>query len=189
MSSQGYFFRMLSVLVAGLFFTSCIQMSEIEIDESAGLNGSFEMSRAGLPVNWQMYTPNTVPESKFEIVLDTLNFKEGKQSLRFEVVECQLIGGWKSPGLTRQFKDKTEGSYKLSFWFINKGATFYLNAGGVSANQGYMKKLIASDEEVDQWKYMEYEITVEKDNMLRLEWSVLKPGVFWLDDVRIEKLE
>ena len=184
---RAYIFRLMGVFILAIFVTGCVQMSEIETDEGAGLNGGFEITRNGLPVNWQMYTPNTVPESKFEIVLDGTEFKEGKQSLRFDVEACQPIGGWKSPGIARQFKDKTEGNYKVSFWYKNKGASFYLDAGGVSPKHGNMKKLIVSDEDVSQWKYMDYEITVEKDNMLRLEWSVLKPGVFWIDDVRIEK--
>jgi len=32
-----------------------------------------------------MYTPNTVPDSIFRIILDREVFREGRQSLRFDV--------------------------------------------------------------------------------------------------------
>ena len=61
----------------------CKQMSEVETDISAGLNGGFETVQNDLPVNWLMYTPKTVPDSNFNIVIDDENFIEGKQSLKF----------------------------------------------------------------------------------------------------------
>ena len=54
-----------SLLLSLLVVIGCNQMSEIEIDTSAELNGGFEISKNGLPVNWLMYTQNTVPDGKF----------------------------------------------------------------------------------------------------------------------------
>ena len=68
-------------------------MSEQIRDNSAGINGGFEVSKDGLPVNWLMYTSSTVPKADFEIILDKKDFKEGEQSLRFDVKECEDIGG------------------------------------------------------------------------------------------------
>ena len=77
-----------------LILSGCIRMSEKETDTSTGLNGGFEVSKNGLPVNWLMYTPNTVPDADFEIELDNVVFKEGKQSLRFDVKNVlQLADG------------------------------------------------------------------------------------------------
>ena len=141
MKSKGVKFKPQFLLILGLIIIvgACNQMSEKVEDKSAGLNGGFEVSKNGLPVNWQMYTPNTVPGAVFKIVLDKDDFKEGEQSLKFEVEKCSSIGGWKSPGFTNEFfevgKYEGEGRYKLSFWVKNNGAKFNITAGGITAKE------------------------------------------------------
>jgi hypothetical protein len=107
-----YYFILL-FLVFILF--GCAQHSEKETDKSAGINGGFESAKNNLPVNWLMYTPNTVPDSDFIIELDKTIFKEGKQSLKFEVKKCSNNGGSVSPGFTNQFSEvggfPGEGNY------------------------------------------------------------------------------
>ena len=175
-----------------LMFSGCTQMSEKETDSSAGLNGGFEASRNELPVNWLMYTPKTVPDANFEIVLDNVVYKEGNQSLKFDVEKCIATGGWYSPGFTNEFSDcgqfKGEGIYKLSFWIKNDRSKYRINAGGVAPMKGDMKILIESDKQIEDWQYLEYEISVPKDWHLRLELNILQPGTFWIDDVRIERI-
>ncbi len=181
-------------LIYGLIFllSGCTQMSEVVIDKSAGVNGSFEVSINGLPVNWLMYTPKTVPDADFNIVLDKETYKEGLQSLKFDVKKCSSIGGWKSPGFTNEFtengKYKGEGLYKLSFWIKNNGTKFIVSAGGVSALKGDMKTLIEGNDQIDGWKLFEYQIDILKDNWLRMELNILQPGTFWIDDIKIEKM-
>lgn len=188
-TSTKYFLLLsLMFLLAGCFGK---MSSELEKDKSAGLNGSFEVSSNGLPVNWLMYTPNTVKDADFKIVLDKEVYKEGKQSLRFDVVKCSSIGGRFSPGFTNEFfeSDRFEGerSYKLSFWVKNNGSKFKISAGGVSAMKGNMIVLIDEDEQINDWKLLEYQIEVPKGNWLRMELNVLQPGTFWIDDIQIEK--
>ena len=183
------FFLLLSLmfLLVGCFG----QMSELEKDKSAGLNGGFEVSSNGLPVNWLMYTPNTVKDADFKIVLDNEVYKEGKHSLRFDVVECSSNGGRFSPGFTNEFfesgKFEGEGSYKLSFWVKNEGSTFKISAGDVSAMKGNMTTLIEEKEQISDWKLLEYHIDIPKDRWLRMQLNILQPGTFWIDDIQIEK--
>jgi len=175
-----------------LILTGCQQMSEVETDTSAGLNGGFEVSKKGLPVNWLMYSPTTVPDADFEIELDKSIFKEGKQSLRFKVKKCSSTGGWISPGFTNEFfgigKFEGEGVYKLSFWIKNNGTKYRVNAGGVAPLKGDMKVLVESAEEIEEWKYLEYKINIPKDRHLKMELNILEPGTFWIDDIQIEKI-
>ena len=115
----------LAILLAGLFsIAGCQPLSEKVTDATVGLNGGFEADRNGLPVNWLMYTPRTVDDAEFAIVLDRDIVKEGQQSLRFDVERCSSVGGWRSPGFTNEFAEvgKFTGpaQYKLSFW-INVG--------------------------------------------------------------------
>ena len=183
--------RKLTLMLGLLALISCMQMSEKETDESAGLNGGFEITKNGLPVNWLMYTPNTVRDGEFEIIIDKNIFKEGKQSLRFDVINCSSTGGWHSPGFTNEFfesgKFEGEGTYKLGFWIKNEGTKFIMKAGGVSPNKGDMKVLIESDEQIEDWKYLEYEIIIPRERHLRVELNILEPGSFWIDGVLIEK--
>ena len=175
-----------------LMLPECTQMSEKETDTDAGLNGGFELARNGLPVNWLMYTPKTVPDSDFEIVLDRDEFKEGKQSLKIKVDRCSSTGGWHSPGFTSEFfevgKYEGEGVYKLSFWIKNNGTTFNISGGGVAAKEDDMKTLIENNEQIDEWQHMEFKINVPKDRWLRMQLNILKPGTFWIDDITIERV-
>jgi hypothetical protein len=181
-------------LILGLVILmgGCNQMSEQVVDKTAGLNGSFEVSKNGLPVNWLMYTPNTIPDADFQILLDKEIFKEGKQSLKFDVKRCSSKGGLRSPGFTNEFfevgKYRGEGRYKLSLWVKNDGTEFVITAGGVSAMKGNMITLIKENEQIDDWKLLEYEIDVPKDRWLRMELNILQPGTFWIDDIRIERI-
>lgn len=175
-----------------LILSGCNQMSEKETDSSAGLNGGFEISKNGLPVNWLMYTNNTVPEADFTIELDKDVFIEGKQSLKFDVKKCSTTGGSHSPGFINEFLDigkyQGEGIYKLSFWIKNHGTTFRVTAGGVSAMEGEIKTLIEGNDEIDNWKLFEYEVDVPKDRWLQMQLNILQPGTFWIDDIKIEKI-
>jgi len=175
-----------------LMLSGCTQMSEYETDSSAGLNGGFEVARNGLPVNWVMYTPNTVKDADFKIVLDKEVFKEGKQSLRFVVDRCSQSGGWKSPGFTNEFSEigryKGEGLYKLSFWIKNDTAKFIVSVGWVGAMDGGMSVLIKDSEQISDWKLLEYLIDIPKDKWLRMQLNILGPGTLWIDDIRIERI-
>ncbi len=170
----------------------CEQLSESVSDESAGLNGGFEIAKNGLPVNWIMYTPRTVKDASFEVVLDTEIFKEGRQSLKFEVERCSSVGGWRSPGFTNEFssigKYRGEGRYRVSFWIRNSGAEFAVAAGGVSAKIGDMRVLVRDDAQMDEWRRFEYTVDVPEDQWLRIQLNILGPGAFWIDDIEITKV-
>jgi hypothetical protein len=185
--------RKLTLILGLLALTGCMKMSEKETDESAGLNGGFEVAKNGLPVNWLMYTPNTVREGEFEIIIDKKVFKEGKQSLRFDVINCSSTGGLHSPGFTNEFYDsgkfEGEGTYKLGFWIKNEGTKFIMRAGGVAPYEGDMKVIIESDEQIEDWRYFEYKINIPKERHLRIELNILEPGSFWIDGILIEKID
>lgn len=182
--------KMMILLCMILGLSGCFNMSESEKDSSAGINGGFEITKNGLPVNWLMYTSNTVPDSQFKISFDNEEFKEGKHSLRFDVDHCSSAGGWHSPGFTNEFfeianKNGFENC-KLSFWIKNNGAKFRISSGGVSPHKGSMKTLVESDSSLPEWKYYEYQIEIPKGMHLRMEFNILGPGTIWIDDVKIE---
>jgi hypothetical protein len=59
----------LTLGLAGALLAACTQ-SEYREDAGAGLNGSFETVRDGLPVNWYFYTADTAG-GDFDIAIDT----------------------------------------------------------------------------------------------------------------------
>ena len=185
-------FQFMLILGCIVIMAGCKPFSEKVVDQSAGLNGGFEVSKNDLPVNWLMYTPRTVPNADFEIVLDKTTLKEGKQSLRFDVKKCNSDGGWMSPGFTNEFTEagrfKGEGRYKLSFWIKNNGTKYSISAGGVEELKGDMKTLLKGNEQIGDWQLFEYVIDIPKDTWLRMELNILQPGIFWIDDIKIEKI-
>lgn len=164
--------------------TGCA-LSEIREDPEAGMNGSFEVVRDGLPVNWFVYTPDKAPSGDWDMVIDTVDPRSGRQSLQFVVRECLADGGWHSPGLTQEFEADPGATYTVGFWVKNSGAVFRVNIGGVTATRGdYIT--VHSDEEIDAWRYLERSYTVGEDHdRLRFEFNVLRPGTVWIDDVTI----
>ena len=174
--------------VLAISFAGCFrEMSETVHDESAGLNGSFEIVRSGLPVNWGVYSPTTIPAGDYELSLDRQNFVHGKQSLKFTIRDCSDTGGWLSPGIFRETLAKPDVTYKISFWIKTEGSAIRAEAGGVSAFEGKYVTLLESYDSIPEWTKIEYEYRMpESFDVLRIQINGLSPGNLWLDDVRIE---
>jgi len=193
MKTTIYTIRNLSILVtlvAMVAVCSCTRMSKEIRDKDAGMNGSFEITKSGLPVNWLVYTPETVPKGDFDIITDTTEYKAGKQSLKFVVRECSSAGGWWSPGFCNEYQALPGEIYRISFWVRNHGSEFHIQIGGVSATLGEYDTIVKSQETIDNWQLFEYYYTIpEKMKAIRIEMNILQPGTFWIDDLKIEKVE
>ncbi len=164
-------------------------MSETIEDKSAGLNGDFEIVKAGFPVNWLFYTTNTVSNGDFDLVIDDQEFHSGKKSLKFVVRECSDEGGLHSPGFTRELSAEPGATYQISFWIRNRDSEVRFIAGAVSAFEGEYQVDNRIIETIEEWKYLEYKVYVPaKYNRLRFQLNILKPGTFWIDDLNVEKI-
>jgi hypothetical protein len=178
----------LVTLIAMVPVCSCTRMSEQIRDKTAGMNGSFEITKSGLPVNWLVYTPETVPKGDFDLILDTTEYKDGKQSLKFLVRECSSVGGWWSPGFCNEYQALPGEIYRISFWVRNHGSEFLIKIGGVSAAQGEYDTIVKSQKPLDTWQLFEYYYTIpEKMKAIRFELNIIQPGTFWIDDLKIER--
>lgn len=178
------------IVLSGVIFGNCIQMSESVNEQSAGLNGGFETWKDELPVNWLFYTEKTSGYGKFEIVADSLEFKEGHRALKFIVYSCCENGGWLSPGMTQEFGAKSGEQFKVSFWVKNRGAKFAIKLSSVNATESLSGPALETSESFSEWRFFEFPVVIaEGMKRLRFELNVLQPGVFWIDDVRIEKLQ
>jgi hypothetical protein len=177
------------IATVALLVRSCtMQMSETVQDKNAGMNGGFEYVEKGLPVNWLLYTQKTMGKGDFEISLDSRDFKEGLQSLKFTVRECSDQGDRFSPGLAQEFPANPGETYRISFWAKNQGSEFKVNIRGVNARNRDEGLIIQQTETIDTWRLFEYNYRIpENMSKLRFELNVLQPGVFWIDDIRITK--
>jgi len=176
-------------LVAMVPLFSCTRMSKQIRDKTAGTNGSFEITKSGLPVNWLFYTPETVPKGDFDIIIDTTEYKDGKQSLKFLVRECSPVGGWWSPGFCNEYKALPGEIFRISFWIKNNGTDYQIRIGGVSVTTGKYDTIVRSKEPSETWQYYEYYYTIpENMKAIRFEMNILQPGTFWIDDIKIEKV-
>ena len=168
---------------------SCSQMSKQIRDKTAGMNGNFEITKSGLPVNWILYTPKTIPTGDYDLIIDTTEYKDGKQSLKFLVRECSPNGGWHSPGFCMQYKAEPGESYQVSFWVKNELSEFVAKIGGVSATKGQYDTIVRSNETITSWQLFEYTYTIQPGmNNIRFEMNLLQPGSFWIDDFKIERM-
>lgn len=171
-----------------LVLSGCKPMSIAIKGDDCKMNGSFETTKKDLPVNWCYYAPQTVPNGDFNIQLDHSVFKEGKTSLRFQVRQCESIGGRFSPGFFKSFKVKPGETYIVSFWVLNSGCTFKVYAQtGMKGNSGINETIVQTRESFSTWRYFEHAIKIPMNNdNLRFEANILTPGTLWFDDIRIE---
>jgi len=169
---------------------SCKPMCVTRENPDAGFNGSFETIRDGLPVNWQLYLPETTGGGDFDLYTDTSTAKEGKRSLKLAVRACNAGGGWRSPGLAREEGARPGETYRISFWLKNSGAMYCARIGGVSAHGGSYDTLVKSNSGIAEWQKVEETYTVpEGMNAIRFEFNVLAPGTTWIDEVELQKID
>ncbi|MCF8449215.1 MAG: carbohydrate binding domain-containing protein [Taibaiella sp.] len=181
---------MLAIAGSAVLLHSCSKpMSESVIDKQVGLNGGFEVVEKGLPVNWLVYTAKTTGSGDLDIVSDSNGAKEGRQSLRFDVRGCSAKGGWYSPGIAQEVAASPGVAYKISFWAKNAGADCKVTVSGVTALDHTTGPQVQLSENIADWR--RYELVYKMpENMkrLRIEVSVLTPGVFWIDGVTVEQV-
>lgn len=181
-----------SIVLTLLVAAACTPMSNHAEDATAGMNGGFEFTDRGLPVNWLVYCPETIPEGTYDLSFDRTEFKEGEQSLKFAVHECSTTGGWHSPGLSQEYAAFPGASYRIRFWIRSDGCDFLVRVGGVDAWTGAYAVVAsaAAGEGDDVWRRIEHVYTVpDRYERIRFELSIRSPGTLWIDGVTIDRIQ
>lgn len=169
-----------------LLLAACSPLSEQARDPSVGRNGGFEFVRDGLPVNWLVCSPETISRGSYTLSFDSLDYKQGKQSLHFDVQECSGEPGWRSPGIAQQYPAPGGSTHRVRFWIKSEGCEWSVSAGGVSAKTGDMGLLASYDVDLEGWQYVEREVLVPvRSDSLRFELNIHSAGKLWIDDVRL----
>lgn len=166
---------------------ACRPLSEQVRDPAAGRNGGFEHVSSGLPVNWLVYSPDTIPSGRYELIFDEDDAREGARSLRFVVQECSPDGGWRSPGLCQEFPVEPGTTQAIGFWIKNDGCDWRVSFGAVSAKTGETETVTSSGAPDGEWAHVERTYTLPDGyDHLRFELSIRSPGSLWIDDVTID---
>lgn len=158
-------------------------------DSAAGLNLGFENSKSGLPANWILYDP---PQAEYTISLDTVQFTEGRQSLRFDIKRAALKGPLTYTGFTNEFIELTRGGgrYTLRFRVMNEGTRPEIIVSAVKAKgngKGPAPVRLQVPRQVTTWTLYEATLDIPPDYWLKFEAKIFEEGIFHIDDVTIEQ--
>jgi len=190
-----------TITVMMLTLMGCVMkpMSEKVKDSSVKWNGGFEYVRDGLPVNWLFYTEKTingkkhgsidVPATDFDLIIDTVDYREGRQSLKFVVRQCGSAGEWHSPGFCDEFEVDGDRKYMVTFWVKNNGSEFELKAGAVKAMGGAGYETIRLEKDIKEWQKLEIPCTVPAGMRLRINVNVLRPGTFQIYGISFREMK
>jgi hypothetical protein len=183
---QNYHFLSIVIILLLQFTSGACQkkMSEYISDEHAGFNGSFEIVKNNLPVNWFIYSPSTVLNSSFTLQLSS-DATDGKQSLFFDVKSCEETGGWHSPGIAKELPVRPGQKVEIKIQLKNVGSKYRIQLHPVNAKDK-SRGIDIVQTESHNWRIVTHDITIpDQMNSLRFEFNVLSAGKCWIDDVRI----
>jgi hypothetical protein len=180
-----------ALLVALMTLPRCAPLSTSVSDPAVGLNGGFEHVQDGLPVNWIVYAPETIPTGQYDLAFDASVRREGRQSLRFDVASCSDAGGWRSPGIATEVPAVRGATYRVTLWVRTDGGVVVVRAGTVAAKTGRTTVIDAGEGgPTGAWRRVEHIVTVPAEHeRIRLEIGIRAPGRVWVDDVRVERID
>jgi hypothetical protein len=188
--SMSQFVIPLIIIALLIGVTGCYTMTVIEKDESAGLNGGFEIVKEGLPVNWFFISPTALKEKVYELMLDTTSFKEGKQSLKFLVHGADSLNIWNNAGMFSPVDAIPGETYQISFWLKNNGCGFTAKVRSENHPLEHDEIIIQSNDNIIDWQFFEYNYRVPSEyDRLGFYLHIWEPGSLWIEDVSIEKID
>lgn len=171
-------------------FISCNTMSVIKKNESAGLNGDFEIVEDGFPVNWFFISPKALENHSYELVIDTTDFKGGRQSLKILVHEVDMSRDiWNNPGMFHNIDAIPGETYKTTFWLKNEGCSFRVKNRSENHPLEYEETIIQTNSSINNWQFFEHKYTVPQEyDRLGFYLHIWETGSLWIDDINIEKM-
>lgn len=196
-------------LLAAIFtLNSCFlfagnSFSEWEKDKKAGYNLSFENSKNGLAQNWYFKTQKVINNLSrsgnvvdFDFIIDTLDAKEGKQSLKYVVRRCEADKEHMKryayyPGFFNEIEAKPGATYSIKIWVKNSGSQFEIRTSAVKAMGGKPcpDQVFKGIDNYNEWTPITLQQTICEDmKYLRIEVDVKSEGVFQIDAISITKL-
>jgi len=133
------------LLGASVFFLTACQRDELSRGNiELGLNGSFEVTDTGYPVNWAFF-PNPESSDSLQVIMDPEHVVEGKHSLRVVTKETDKTTGFRS----RRISVQPGKEYRIAMSVRTEGCTLKVNR---IVGDGFSKKNLRSGFIVDTGK-------------------------------------
>jgi hypothetical protein len=182
--------RRSAIILVGicLLMISCTSDVLLKRESTVGLNGSFEITDSGYPVNWEFF-PNPETNSALQVIVDTTYAVEGNQSIKLVAREIDDVVGIQS----QQVQVQSGKTYRISLSVKLSGCSVWVrratwDADSVPVNSRLAK--VADDlRSPGEWQHFEDILTIpERETSIYVGLSVIGSGTVWCDDVRIEEV-
>lgn len=179
------------------FLFSC--SNEIIRDKQTGMNGSFEIVKNNLPVNWYIdhlqdaLQPNAKSANTFQVYSDSLDYVSGNRSLAFAIQQCSPRGFGFSPGLFEEFEAVPGADYEVSFWIKNTSTHYRISISAITAKGGSKEinpvEIIESSNDSKSWEKHTIKKHIPKDlDRIRIGVELVSPGTFKIDDITLNRI-
>jgi hypothetical protein len=171
-----------------LLMISCTSNVLLKRESTAGLNGSFEITDSGYPVNWEFF-PNPETSSALQVLVDTTTAVEGNQSIKLVARETDNVVGIHS----QQVHVQSGRIYRVSLSVKLSGCSVWVRRAtrdvhSVPVNSR-LAKITDDLRSPGEWQYFEDILAIsEPETSIYVGLSVIGSGTVWCDDVRIEEV-
>ena len=174
-------------ILVNLILATCQSNELSKPNNEAGLNGGFETTDAGYPVNWAFF-PNPEADDLFQISVDPTKAQEGAQSLELTTDQNEKTVGFRS----RRVPVQPGKTYHISFAIQNDGCTLKVRriVQDTSGTDNRRSEIIVetSDPTSDWEIYEETLVVSDGEAQVVLVFLVDGPGTLWVDDVQVEEV-
>jgi len=174
-------------IIVSFLLASCQSNELSKPNNEAGLNGSFETTDSGYPVNWAFF-PNPESDDIVQISVDTTKAQEGKQSLKLATKQSEKTVGFRS----RRVPVQPGKTYNISFAIQNDGCTLKVrrivqDRSGTDNRRSEI--IVDTSSPTSDWKAFEETLVVsDGEANVVLVFLVEGPGTLWIDDVHVEEV-
>ena len=174
-------------IIIGLFLVSCQSNELSKVAEEAGLNGSFETTDSGYPVNWAFF-PNPESDDSCQISVETTKAEEGEQSLKLTTNQSEKTVGFRS----RRVPVEPGKTYQISFAIQNDGCNLKVRRiiQDKSGTDNRRSEIIVNTSSVSaDWEtFTEMLVVQEGERHVVLVFLVDGPCSLWVDNVQVEEV-
>ena len=175
------------IISTGILLSSCQSNEFTKSDSTVGLNGGFEVTDSGYPVNWAFF-PKPGSGDHIEVSIDTTHVVEGANSLKLVTYQSDKLPGFRS----LRIPVESGKSYKISMWIKNEGCHLKVNriVQNVSGTKNIRSDVIVnSSASSAHWQKFEEILSIsDKEAFVFLKFLVDGSGTIWCDDITIEEI-
>lgn len=174
-------------IIVSLLLVSCQSNELSKPNNESGLNGGFETTDSGYPVNWAFFL-NPESDDFVRISVDTTKAQEGKQSLELATDQSEKTVGFRSLRVPVQ-PGKT---YNISFAIQNDGCALKVRriVQDTSGTDNRRTEIIVeTSSPTSDWETFEETLVVsDGEANVVLVFLVDGPGTLWFDNVQVEEV-